>query len=145
MRCPSVQKRTQWTAFVPRTRQFLDYKNTIKPRKIYSTEKAPAGKSFTATTKDWSEKKKPNQFTEFWRPIRTAVPVPSTGDWCPSRCDMEAAPSALLSWAVQHWHCLAATSTRGNGGGASRFCGPTLIQNMLPQMARAASSDTAGI
>lgn len=81
------------------------HKQTIKTRKICSTEKVLAGKSFTATMKDWSEKK-PNQFTEFWRPIRTVVPVPSTGDWCPSRCDMEAAPSAQLSWAIQHWHWL---------------------------------------
>lgn len=32
--------------------QLLDYKTTIKTRKIYNTEKALAGKTFTATVKD---------------------------------------------------------------------------------------------
>lgn len=51
--------------------QLLDYKTTIKTRKIYNTEKALAGKTFTATMKDWQKKKikiKPDRILKDYKP-----------------------------------------------------------------------------
>lgn len=54
--------------------QLLDYKNTIKTRMIYNTEKVLAAKSFTTTTKGWhNQTNKPNRIFKAHKPPCSCV------------------------------------------------------------------------